>query len=94
MTWDDIEQQQVNDAEAKLAKEKKLEKARALATAYHRLFSTEDGQKVLEDLMDKFVMSNDTPLGSHNINYEAAYHNGEAGSVKYILNQIKKAEIL
>lgn len=94
MTWDDIEQQQVNDAEAKLAKDKKLEKARALAQTYYRLFSTEDGKKVLEDLMDQLVINNNTPLESQNINYVAAYRNGEAGSVKYILNEIKKAEIL
>ena len=31
---------------------------------------------------------------SENINYESAYHNGEAGVVKFLINQMKQAEII
>lgn len=74
--------------------EEHREKATALAKNYARCFETEHGQKVLEDMVNSFIMDNGTSLSSPNVNYEAAYRNGEAGAVRYILNQIKRASIL
>jgi hypothetical protein len=48
----------------------------------------------MQDLMTRFIIDNSTPLNSPNVNYEAAYHNGEAGVVRFILNQIRLAEEL
>tara|TARA_R110000868_G_scaffold62726_5_gene189442 strand:+ start:1216 stop:1491 length:276 start_codon:yes stop_codon:yes gene_type:complete len=91
MSWDklEIDQEKANKSKAEI-RERQVE----LAKAYHRCFSTDDGLKVLEDLSRKFIMDNDTPLNSTNINYEAAYHNGEAGVIKLIVHFIKRAEDL
>ena len=61
---------------------------------YHRVFTSEDGQSILSDLTKQFIYENDTQFGSTNINYERAYHDGESGVVKFVINQIKQAEIL
>ena len=65
-----------------------------LAKSYHRVFTTDDGQRILSDLTKRFVYENDTSFGSENIDYEAAYHNGEAGVIKFVINQMKHSEIL
>lgn len=65
-----------------------------LAQAYNRLFKTTDGQRVLNDLTQKLLYNNDTPFNSPNVNYEAAYRNGEAGVVKLIIKQITRAEVI
>lgn len=65
-----------------------------LAKAYHRLFKTVDGVKVLADLYGRMVVGN-IPTGEEiNINYLAAFKNGESGCVTYIQQQISRAEIL
>ena len=91
MSWEKLEldQEESNKKKAEI-REKQVE----LAKAYHRCFSTDDGFKVLEDLTNRFVIDNNTPMTSQNIEYEAAYHNGEGGVVKFILHLIKQAERL
>ena len=65
---------------------------KAAAEAYSRCFATEDGQKVVEDLTRKFLLDNSTDLGARNVEYEAAYHNGEAGVIRMIVHYIQQAE--
>ena len=89
MSWDDLDVKQPEE----IVKESKA-KAASLAKSYAFCFSTDSGKAVLDHLVNSFVMSNDTAFSSQNIDYEAAYHNGEAGVVKYILNQIKRAQVL
>jgi hypothetical protein len=79
-------------AAAKVAEEQKL-KAIELAKAYSGCFSTSEGKRVLEDLTARFIYGNDTPFESQNVNYEAAYHNGEAGVIKYVINLIQQAKV-
>jgi len=91
MSWEDINggksavDQASKEAQAKLS---------ALAKNYAVCFSTPQGKVVLDDLVNSFIMANDTALNAQNINYEAAYKNGEAGVVKTILNQLKRAATL
>lgn len=89
MSWDalEVDQEKANKTKAEIR-----ERQTELAKAYNRCFSTDDGLKVLEDLSRRFIMDNDTPLSSANINYEAAYHNGESGVIKFIVHLIKRAE--
>ena len=89
MSWEDLKNNPIDKQT-----EKRKEQAIKLAKNYARCFSTEDGQAVLQHMVDSFVMTNDTAFNSPNVNYEAAYHNGEAGTIKVILNQIKKAQSL
>jgi hypothetical protein len=94
MSWDELDSSAINAVAAqKQAKEKRAEAAE-LAKAYNRCFDSEDGKKVFAHLNQRFVYNNDTQLNAPNVNYEAAYHNGEAGVVKFILNQINQARIL
>ena len=88
MSWDNLESKKEATHEQKLAQERQL----ALSKAYKRLFSTEDGKKVLGDLNQKFIYNNNTNLEAVNPNYEAAYHNGESGVVKYCHLQMGLAE--
>ena len=93
MTWENIDQ--LSDSKtAKKQAELRKRNANDLAKAYHRVFTTDDGARILADLTRRFVYDNDTPFGSENINYESAYHNGEAGVVKFLINQMKQAEII
>jgi hypothetical protein len=91
MSWEQLE---VNQKDAEQKKAEIREKQVELAKAYKRCFSTDDGFKVLEDLLNRFVMDNGTDFNSQNIEYEAAYHNGEAGVVKFIIHLTKQAEKL
>jgi|TARA_R110000803_G_scaffold117048_1_gene185593 hypothetical protein len=94
MSWESIDKASLNqEAVNKATKEKRAESAE-LAKAYHRCFDSEEGKKVFADLHKRFIHDNDTSFGSPNPNYEAAYHNGESGVVKFILNQITQAKIL
>jgi hypothetical protein len=90
MSWNELD---IDSDEYKqqiaLAKEKQL----GLAKAYKRLFSTEDGKKVLNNLSEMFIYNNNTSLDAINVNYSAAYHNGESGVVKYCHSQISAAEM-
>lgn len=91
MSWDDIDgtnpqaHQQQAEARAKQAE---------LVKKYARCFASDDGQEVLQDLTRRFLLDNATALNSQNINYESAYHNGEAGVVRLILHYIQQAEVL
>jgi hypothetical protein len=92
MTWENIDQ--LSDSKtAKKQAELRKRNANDLAKAYHRVFTTDDGARILTDLTKRFVYDNDTSFGSENINYESAYHNGEAGVVKFLINQMRQAEI-
>ena len=92
MSWSNIDQ--LADSEvAKKQAELRKRNANDIAKAYHRVFTTDDGARILADLTRRFVYDNDTSFGAENINYEAAYHNGEAGVIKFLINQMKQAEI-
>jgi len=91
MSWEELDKTQKQGS--KQAKEAR-EAAATLAKNYAICFGTEQGKYVLQHLVNEFVMGSDTSFSSQNINYEAAYHNGESGAIKYILNQIKRAQIL
>ncbi len=96
MSWNEIDQ--ASSPEAKKASEKaaadKKQAESDLAKAYNRCFKTREGQKVLNDLTQRMIYNNDTALNVPNINYEAAYKNGEAGVVKFIIHQITRAEVI
>ena len=93
MSWSNINQSTDSDLAKKQAGIHR-QNASDLAKSYHRVFTTDDGQRILSDLTRRFVYDNDTSFGSANIDYEAAYHNGEAGVIKFLINQMKQAEIL
>jgi len=90
MSWEglDVDSEDYK-REVALAREKQL----GLSKAFKRLFSTKDGQKVLDNLSERFIYNNNTPLDAININYEAAYHNGETGVIQYCHAQIAAAEM-
>mgnify|MGYP000209036630 CR=1 FL=1 len=92
MTWENIDHLSDSKAAKKQAELRKRN-ANDLAKAYHRVFTTDDGARILSDLTKRFVYDNDTSFGAENINYEAAYHNGEAGVIKFLINQMRQAEI-
>ena len=91
MSWDKL-----NTATDSKALEKQAEqiqkKALEMAIAFNECFESPAGQKVLEHLTSRFIFDNDTMFESPNVNYEAAYRNGEAGVVKFIINQIQQAK--
>ena len=96
MGWDDVNAATSEEGQAK-AKKQAAEARQAevsMAKSYNPCFSTEDGKRVLADLTQRMIYNNDTSFQSQNINYEAAYKNGEAGVVKFIISQISKAEII
>ena len=93
MSWSEINQSADPDVAKKQADVHK-QNVVDLAKSYHRVFTTDDGQRILSDLTKRFVYENDTSFGSENIDYEAAYHNGEAGVIKFVINQMKHSEIL
>jgi len=94
MSWDTINQAATDAKGAKVANAEKRKAAAELAQAYNQCFSGDIGKRVLDDMTQRFIFNNYTPLGSANPNYEAAYHNGESGVVKFIINQIQQAKIL
>lgn len=91
MSWEDL---QNKDASKDEASREAQAQAAALAKNYAVCFSTQQGKVVLDHLVNSFIMANDTNLLAPNINYEAAYKNGEAGVIKTILNQLKRAQTL
>jgi hypothetical protein len=94
MSWDTINQATTDAEDAKVVNAEKRKAAAELAQAYNECFSGDIGKRVLDDMTQRFIFNNYTPLGSANPNYEAAYHNGESGVVKFIINQIQQAKIL
>ena len=91
MSWDTIEGE---NPKARKQQEAARERQVELCKAYARCFNTEDGQKVMEDLTRRFLLENSTALESNNVEYEAAYHNGEAGVIRMIIHYIQHAENL
>ena len=91
MSWNKIDKAST-ETKSRYAEEQRL-KAIELAKAYNGCFSTPEGKKVLEDLTSRFIYGNDTPFESQIVNYEAAYHNGESGVVKYVINLIQQAKV-
>lgn len=89
MSWEEV-----NGAADKAGLKEKKMQADALSKQFAVCFSTEPGKAVLSYLVNKFIMESDTQLTATNINYEAAYKNGEAGVIKFILNQVKRAQNL
>ena len=89
MSWEALEStsEDIHKASAE-ARERFAE----LAKAYSRCFNTDDGQTVMEDLTRRFLFDNSTDLAAKNVQYEAAYHNGEAGVIRMIVHYIKQAE--
>lgn len=83
-----------NKENASKAHAERLEASSSLAKAYSVTFRTAEGQRVLTDLNQRMVYDNDVELNAPNINYEAAYKNGEAGCIKFILKQIQQAGVL
>jgi hypothetical protein len=94
MSWKEIEKASVDPGASSKKNAEKREQAAELARAYNRCFTTEEGKRVLSDLTARFIYNNDTSFASDNVNYEAAYHNGEAGVIKFVINQMQHAEIL
>ena len=94
MSWDTINKGDFNAENAKQANDAARAKAAEMAKAYNRCFGTDDGKRVLEDLTQRFIFQNNTPFGSQNPDYEAAYHNGESGLVKFLINQVQQARVL
>lgn len=89
MSWENIEGKA---PDAKKQQAEARERQAELAKAYSRCFNTDDGQKVLEDMTRRFLLENATALSSQNVQYEAAYHNGEAGVIRMIIHYIQQAE--
>lgn len=90
MAWDNLNLS--NDTNDTIDKNK--EKHIELAKNYHSCFKTEAGAKVMGDLMSRFVINNHTQLNAANITYEAGYHAGEAGVVRFIMKLIQQAEVI
>jgi hypothetical protein len=91
MSWSDLD---TNNPKNKELLEKRENEQRNIAKNYHACFTTPIGQKVMEHLMNTYVIHNSTDLNAVNVVYESGYHAGEAGVVKAILNLIQKAEVL
>jgi hypothetical protein len=93
MSWETLDTADANlDFRKRIDDQRAAEQARA--KLYSRLFESEDGQKVMADLTERFVIGNSTALGAVNVNYEAAYHNGESGVVRWIIQQLRLAKEL
>ena len=90
MTWNDL----TTENQSQEAIEKQREQATKLAQQVHRVFSTPDGEELLAHLTNHFVINNDTPINSPNIEYESGYHDGEAGVIRWFIHQMQRAEIL
>lgn len=91
MSWDQLDGL---GADLSAKSESARATAAALAKNYAACFESEAGEKVLEHLVNNFVIRNTTPLNAANVLYEAGYHNGEAGLVRMILSQIERAKTL
>ena len=89
MSWEDLDQSKNKTA----AKERQAQ-AEELSKQFSICFGSPSGQLVLTHLVNTFIMESNTNLAAPNIEYEAAYRNGESGAVKYILNQVKRAQNL
>ena len=91
MTWDKIDNNQDIQAQRDKANAESKAKAIELDKKFNRVFNSDDGKVVFEHLYQQFVMNNDTPLDSKNVTYEAGYHAGESGVIKFIIHKISNA---
>lgn len=90
MSWSEIESSSINKDDIEKRK-KEFEAANIeLCKKYARVFASEEGKVVYQDLFNRFIMNNQTPLESKNPNYEAAYHNGESGVIHYITSRMSQ----
>ena len=94
MTWKERENTGATKEEIEHAQKLARQASADLAQAYSRCFNTKDGERVLTDLTNRFIMSNDMALDAKNPEYEAGYHNGESGVVRLIIHQITQARKL
>lgn len=91
MSWKDLEQTGKQTSEAKKKAKEQAQKEAELSKKFYRVFSSDDGKVVFDHLFRKFVLENDTPLNAQNIEYEAGYHAGEAGAIKYLTHRMSQA---
>lgn len=81
----------MNSKDIEKKREEKDAELKAIAKKFKNVFDSGDGKEVFQFLFDRFLINNDTEINSPNVNYEAAYHNGEAGVIKFIISQINRA---
>ena len=91
MAWEELN---VDKLDSKAAQEKAGEKYNNLVKNYHGCFKSEAGQKVIEHLMNTYVINNTIDRNAQNITFEAGYAAGESGVVRAILALIQKAEVI
>tara|TARA_R110000803_G_scaffold20234_1_gene52366 strand:- start:413 stop:703 length:291 start_codon:yes stop_codon:yes gene_type:complete len=96
MSWEDVNKHNSPEskAHAENSTKNQRQKESDLAKAYSRCFSTDNGKAVLADLYSRMVVGNTPDKNEANINYMAAYKNGESGAVSYIQQQIIRAEVI
>jgi hypothetical protein len=96
MSWQDIEDSLSPESKLKAEKAAAVRKQAEsdIAKAYARCFASDDGKRVIADLTNRFIITNNTPLDAVNVNYVAAYKNGEKGVVNTIISLITKAEVI
>ena len=91
MSWKDLTSGKFKEKAEKI-NARATEERLVLEQAFKRCFSSEDGKVVLQHLSQRFIYGNDVPLETKNIDYVAAYKNGEAGSIKYIIHLLVERE--
>lgn len=96
MSWEDLNESNSPETKerAKQAAEERRLAEISIAQCYARCFSTDDGKRVLADLTNNLIINNNTPMDSANVQYVAAYKNGEKGAVNLIIHQITRAEVI
>ena len=91
MSWSEIDGTGKTTQEKELQAKERLAQDIEIAKKFNRLFGSEDGTVVYQYLFNKFILENETPLTATNVEYEAGYHAGESGVIKFIAHQITKA---
>ncbi len=94
MSWSDLEQDEQSNKENQHQQRERLAKAAALAKHYANCFDGPDGEAVLTDLMNKFVIHNNVNQDDNNYADRVIYATGEKGAILYMINQMEKAKIL
>jgi len=90
---DDLTSEESKEKARKAKDNQRADKA-SLVQAYARLFKTDDGLRVLNDLSKRYLYDNAIDMNLENINYRAAFANGEAEVIKEIINKMQKAEVI
>lgn len=91
MGWEDIEN---TGSQADKDNENRKQAIEDRAKLYYRVFKSDDGVKLLAEMTNQFLIHNYTDPAHPNVDYVAAYKNGEAGVIGYILKQLSIAESL